>query len=60
MHELVVHGISAVVLAVRAHVKLAFAVVRAGSLTMPIQLNVSRVFDGGSAMRPKAGPLPLL
>ena len=40
--------------------KLAFAVVRAGSLTMPIQLIVSMEFDGGSAMRPIAGPLPLV
>ena len=45
---------------VRPTQKLAFAVVRPGSLTMPLVLKVSRVFDGGTARRPKAGPLPLL
>ena len=38
--------------------KLAFAVVFAGSLTMASQLTVSRLFDGAIAMRPRAGPLP--
>ena len=58
--ELVVHGISAASWWFAPMLKLAFAVVFAGSFTIASQLTVSTLFDGAIAIRPNAGPLPFV